>query len=283
MVKFGCCLPGASFVPQAGDDNRTAAAPLQRLKENLALLSAHGYDFAEMTVGTLVGPSDEDFNPWVQAIQQSGIGVPVVNSFIPKSIRLTGPDVRREAIEDYLKLAFPRVKAVGGEIIIFGSGGARNVPEDFDRADAYMQITDFLQLCNEYGSKYDITVAIEPLNRKESNVINTVGEALQLGKELNLPRVQVLADSYHMLEEKEGISVLSEAVASGLLAHVHIADRDRVFPGLPADQGMDFSRFFQQLHDSGYEGRISAECRFDDFSVNSKRSLDYVRGLWDSL
>lgn len=283
MIKFGCCLPGASFVPQAGDDSTTQNDPFTQLKDNLALLSGHEYDFAELTVGTLTGAKEEDFQGWVHMIQASGIEVPVLNSFIPPTIKLTGPNVNKDAIEDYLKLAFTRVKAVGAETIIFGSGGARSYPEGFAKSEAMKQISDFLHICSHYASEYGIKVAIEPLNRKESNIINTVGEALELAKELNLPYITVLADSYHMLEEQESLTVLSDVVAAGLLAHVHIADRDRVFPGLPAVNGMDFRAFFQALHEAGYEGRISAECRFDNFSVNSKLSLNYVRTLWASI
>jgi D-psicose/D-tagatose/L-ribulose 3-epimerase len=283
MVKFGCCLPGASFVPQVGDDNAIKTDPYNQLKNNLALLSKHEYDFAELTVGTLASAKEDDFQNWVQMIKASDIDVPVLNSFIPPAIKLTGPNVNKDAIEDYLKLAFIRVKAIGGETIIFGSGGARSFPEGFAKSESMKQLSGFLRICSNYASKYGIKVAIEPLNRKESNVINTVGEALELAKELKLPYITVLADSYHMLEEQESLTVLSDAVASGLLAHVHIADRERVFPGLPAVNGMDFRAFFQALHKSGYDGRISAECRFDDFSVNSKRSLDYVRALWASI
>ncbi|WP_165452754.1 sugar phosphate isomerase/epimerase family protein [Paenibacillus thalictri] len=253
------------------------------MKDNLALLLEHNYDFAELTVGTLMGVPEDDFPNWVHMIQASGIDVPVLNSFIPRTIKLTGPDVNKDAIENYLKIAFARVKAIGATTIVFGSGGARSFPEGFSKSEAVRQVSAFLQMCSHYAAQYSIHVVIEPLNRKESNVINTVAEALELAKELRLPYISVLADSYHMLEEQENLSVLSDAVASGLLTHVHIADRGRVFPGLPAPDGMDFRAFFQELHKSGYEGRISAECRSDDFSVNSKRSLDYVRTLWASL
>lgn len=283
MVKFGCCLPGASFVPQASDDNAVKGDPFLQLQENLKLISEHGYDFAELTVGTLTGVSEHDFPRWVEMIRASGTEVPVLNSFIPPAVKLTGPEVNRAGIEDYLQLAFTRVKAIGGETIIFGSGGARSFPEGFAKDEAMKQISDFLHICSEYAAQYEITVAIEPLNRKESNMINSVREALELAKELDLPYITVLADSYHMLEEQEGLSVLSDTTASGLLAHVHIADRDRVFPGLPAENGMDFRAFFQALHTSGYEGRVSAECRFDNFSANSKQSLDYVRALRASI
>jgi D-psicose/D-tagatose/L-ribulose 3-epimerase len=282
MVQFGCCLPGASFVPQAGDTPRSSDDPVAAVVQGIDMLAGHGYDFAELTVGTLTGLSEDDFARMKAAMLQAKLAVPVLNSFIPPHLKLTGPDVDGEAIDAYLRLAFSRVKEIGAGAIIFGSGGARSYPDGFSRDEALEQIGQFLQLCSRYAVEHGIVVAIEPLNRKESNVIHTVQEALELAQRLNLPHIQVLADSYHMLEEREPLAILQEAVRSGLLAHVHIADRNRQFPGLPVEDGMDFGAFFHELYEAGYAGRVSAECSFADFAVNSGKSLDFVKALWAS-
>jgi len=283
MTKFGCCLATASFVPQVDKHNVKPDDPLVQLKDGLALLAGHGYDFAELTVGALTGLTEEQFEQAKRIIAESGLPVPVLNSFIPPRIKLTGPQVSMEEIRSYVELAMSRVSAVGARMIIFGSGGARSYPEGFPKDQAMEQIGAFLTLCDEIAEKYGITVAIEPLNRGESNVINTVEEALELALRLRLPRIKVLADSYHMLLEEEKLEMLHAAVKERMLAHVHIADRDRVFPGLPAERGMDFPAFFRTLHEAGYEGLISAECRADGFAENSKTSLDYVRSVWKDI
>jgi len=283
MIQFGCCLPGASFVPQVGDESRKDVDPIVSLQEGLRLLKNHGYDFAELTVGTIANLSEEDFKRAKETILSSGINVPVYNSFVPPHIKLTGPDISHNKIKEYLELAITRVSEAGGEYIIFGSGGARSYPEDFPKEEAMKQIEQFLSTCNDYAAKNNVIIAIEPLNKKESNVINQVREGVELARRLQLSHIKVLADSYHMIEENESYTILPEAVEENLLAHVHIADRNRVFPGLPVEDGMDFTEFFKVLQQCQYSGRISAECRVDNFASESKDSLQFVRNTWESV
>ncbi|MFP3711872.1 TIM barrel protein, partial [Paraburkholderia sp. SIMBA_009] len=69
----------------------------------------------------------------------------------------------------------------------------------------------------------------EPLNRKESNLVNSVADGARLAKALNRPEVRGLADFYHMDEEAEPLDALREHCA--WLAHIHLADTGRLNPG----------------------------------------------------
>ncbi len=131
--------------------------------------------------------------------------------------------------------------------------------------------------------KYGVTIAIEPLNRKESNVINTVAEALELAEELDLPGIQVLADAYHMYLEREPLEIISRAVKAGRLAHVHYAEFDRSFPVGQADNGVDFAQLFTLLQEAGYTGGISAECSSKQIAVDSEESLSYISRIWNEV
>ena len=74
-----------------------------------------------------------------------------------------------------------------------------------------------------------LIIALEPLRRQESNLINTVAEAAELAGRTGCEAVMVLADFFHMQEEKESLEHLF--IFREQLAHVHVADTGRLAPG----------------------------------------------------
>ncbi|MBO0995334.1 sugar phosphate isomerase/epimerase family protein [Bacillus sp. SD088] len=282
-TKFGCCLIIGSFVPQTeGKDIETDN--VKQLGAGLQLLEENGYDFAELTVQFLTQLSEEEFQQAKQIIQQSSLNIPVCNSFIPPQLKIVGPTVSIIKLDDYLDLAMRRVQEIGGEQIIFGSGGARTIPDGFSRDQGYEQIKQFLCRCESYAAKYGITIAIEPLNKLESNIINTVEEAISLAEEVNLPHIKVLADSYHMDLENESFTILKRAIKDEWLSHVHISDRERRFPGeLEGKEAMNFSRFFLILQEENYKGLISSECNAASFVDENALSLEFVKRTWSTV
>ena len=277
MVNFGCCLPIGSFVPQM-DDKETDV--LEGFKKGFSILENNGFDFAELTVGSVADLSSDEFEEVKKLLADYSISVPAFNCFIPGNIPLTGEEVSYEKIEEYLQLVMKRMGEMGGKYVVFGSGSARKVPEGFSRNKAIIQLENFLKMCNKYGKKHDIIIAIEHLNKKETNIINSVKEGYELAKKINLPHIKVLADSYHMFEESESFDILEEV--NNDLVHVHIADKDRKYPGEIVDQGVDFEKFFKTLKSIGYDENISLECSFSDFEEDSKNSLDYIRKVYNN-
>ena len=106
--------------------------------------------------------------------------------------------------------------------------------------------------------KYGIKVVIEPLNSKETNFINTVPEGYSVCKASDKTNCFVLCDYFHFTEENEPFSDIERS--KDRLAHVHIAHPgDRNVP-LPED-GHDYTPFFNELKDAGYNSFISIEAR----------------------
>lgn len=97
---------------------------------------------------------------------------------------------------------------------------------------------------------------LEPLNRFEARLLNRVGQAVELARRSDHPRVVALADLFHMnIEEASMRDPLIEADA--LLGHVHIADNNRLEPGAGC---MDFRVPLAALREIGYSGWVSLEC-----------------------
>ncbi len=97
---------------------------------------------------------------------------------------------------------------------------------------------------------------LEPLNRYETYFLNRVEQALEIAEAVNHPRVKVLADLFHMNIEEKSLGDPIRA-AGPRLGHVHIADNNRLQPGLGF---MDFRPAFAALREIGYQGYVSIEC-----------------------
>jgi len=215
------------------------------------------YDYMEWSVADLLCPlaPEPAFQAACAAVQASHLPYEVANSFVPGSLKITGPAVDGQALDAYVRTVMERAERIGLEIIVFGSGGARQIPVGFDRKRAHEQIVAFCRMVGPIAQAHGITVAVEPLNKAECNVLNTVDECAGLVNEVAHPSIRLLADAYHMM--RDGDPVRSIVEHGHLLAHVHIATiPNRYAPGA---ETCDFTSFFAALAAVRYDGRISIE------------------------
>ena len=282
-MKLSCCAGLASFVPQTVDAKQldTGAAykaKLEKAPATLKTLSDAGCDFFEFGVGMLCPESPKFlFEGFKDLVADYPLRAECFNSFIPADLKVTGPDVDTVRLDNYLVNATERAAELGGEIIVFGSGGARGVPEGFSRKRAHGQILEFLEAAANYAGEHGLVIAIEPLNRSETNVINSIAEAVQFADELGRPEVQVLVDFYHQMLEDE---TFDEIVRAGeRIVHVHVADTDRLYPG---SGKYDYGRFAKSLADAGYNKRVSVECNFRDFDQEVPQSIQFLHEVFNA-
>ena len=124
--------------------------------------------------------SDADFAALCKRVERSGIRCEACNNFFPGRIRLTGPDVDEQAIRAYYAKALEHAATLGVKSIVFGSAGAKRVPEGFDMDRAYQQVVQVTRETGEAAAKYGITIVIEPVRMPDCNIINTFAEGVQL-------------------------------------------------------------------------------------------------------
>lgn len=229
---------------------------------NADFINSIGFDFIELNVQRdLVPESDESvFTPILKRLSESPIRVLAANCLFPGSIKLTGPDVDFSRITEYLESAFERAHRAGMTIIVFGAGGARAVPDGFNREKALEQLVHIGSMMGSIAAKNDILVVVEPLNPDECNILNTVDETGKYIRYINHKNIRLLVDSFHW--SKNDLDTKSIVENGELIKHVHIATyASRMFPGA---EPCDFSQFFESLKKSGYIGPISVE----SFSFN---------------
>jgi sugar phosphate isomerase/epimerase len=272
-VRFGICCGLGSFVAQIKDQ------PLSALPRLMDTLKSAGADYVEFGVATVMPEAPEqEFEKLQRAMAPCPLRAEAFNSFIPGKHRITGPDVNRKAVLDYCRVALRRCKALGGEVVVLGSAGARKVPDGFDPKKAEGQFIEFCRELNPIAEEIGIDIAIEPLNRKEDNLILSVEHGKRLVDAVAKPRIRLLADLYHMSEEKEPREVLAKTGAC--LCHTHLADLGRVAPGFAPNGEEDFIGFFRNLRKAGYDKRCSFEGSFKDIEQQSKPVIDLLRKRW---
>jgi len=250
-------------------------APIDRLED----VAAIGYDYIELSLTAASAWSDAEFDLARAAVDAAPIRAEAFNGMMPADYRLTGPNADHAAALQYLDKAFGRAAALGGKVVVFGSGGARRVPDRFPTDEAWEQLAAFLhgaaRLCETHG----ITLVIEPLRKQETNILHTVAEGFALAAKTAEPTVGVLGDTYHMYNENEPYSAL--VAAAPLLRHVHTAENvKRAFPS-PED-GTDYAGLFAALKQAGYEGRVSVEGGAPDFVKDAATALQTLRAARDA-
>lgn len=242
---------------------------------NAFLVLKAGGDFVEEAVGRFLKPGSdyEDFEKSLNFLKESPLPVPSCNSFFPAELRLTGDEVDEAKVFQWAETAFSRAQQAGVRIIVLGSGGARKIPDGFAYDKAFSQFTNLLARMGEIAEKYQVTIALEHLNRQETNFINTLEEANAIVSKVNHPAVGLLCDVYHMLKENETLRSILKA--GKRIVHCHVAEKtNRAAPGT---HGQDFVPYFRALKKAGFKGKISIECNWNDFPVEVEHSLKYIK------
>lgn len=244
--------------------------------EQAEIAHTAGFDYLECTVVSLLPEANEAmFAPVLEKYQAAPLPVLACNVFLPGDLKIVGPDVDQLRVQRYVRTALRRVRLIGANVVVFGSGGARRVPDGFARAAAEDQLVDFLRLVADAATLHGLTVVIEPLNRKESNIVNSVDEGVALARRVNQPSIQVLADFYHMDEEQESLQHLVEY--KDWLKHIHVADTGRRAPGTGQ---YPYPEFVDLLHQANYDGLVSIECRWEDFAAEAGPACRFLHQVF---
>ena len=245
--------------------------------EMAARAAEAGFDYFESRVADVLCPQSEDtaFRAALKKAQSAAIPCKALNCFVPGDLKITGLSADPAALRDYVETTCTRAAGAGVETIVFGSGGARRIPEGFDRDRAWEQLLDFCGLAADAAHGLGVTIVVEPLSRDDCNVLTSVAECARLVRAIDRPELRLLVDSYHFMRDDDSLDDL--AAAGELLAHVHTA----TVPGrfAPGAEACDLAPFFRTLGDAGYDGRVSIEGRIEDPAAQLPVALKTLRGL----
>jgi len=258
--------------------------------DDVTMMRDLGYDFWEWGASAAFDPSKDDawWQTQKEAIAKRPLPLRSCNGFIPGNFRLTGPNADHAPALDYAETVLRRADDIGVKTVVFGSGGARNVPGDFcgkPHPDLERGVRQYAEFCRALVKRVadlkTVQIVIEPLRPNESNIINYVFQGLAICRDVKSPRLAQLADIFHMMMGGDSPSAIVDA--GRLLRHVHIADYEtRKFPGYDPRETARLKPYFHALASIGYTGGVSCECGWGekcDLEKNLRKALETMRQL----
>ena len=244
--------------------------------ERIEISKKIGFDYVESGFSLLAdAENDEKYDAFIRLTKEYEIPCLSVNCFLPGSLKVTGPETDPAALTAYVERGMRRGAALGVKKVVFGSSGARNIPDGFPFDEAMRQIFAFLtDIVSPIAEKFGIIVVIEPLSPKDTNVIRTLREGAEIVAAVNRPNIMLLGDVYHMYNVNEGEADVR--MMKGILKHAHIAQpQNRVYPA-PGDD-YDYATFISALEFAGCD-TCSVEARTDDFTADAANAIAVLKG-----
>jgi D-psicose/D-tagatose/L-ribulose 3-epimerase len=208
-----------------------------------------GYDGVELPIfeGT-----PEHFRKIGEAVRDNGLRATAV-TVIPDAAHdcmSDDPAVRAGAVK-HLTWAIDCLTAAGGETLcgpfhqplgVF-SGNPPTTGERANVVSVHRQVA-------AYAARHNVKLSVEPLNRFECYLLNTVGDAANMARAVNAPNYGLLYDTFHCnIEEKDPVGIIAPNLA--YINHVHFSENDR---GTPGKGHVPWAATMQALKRGGYDG-----------------------------
>ncbi|MCT1363175.1 sugar phosphate isomerase/epimerase family protein [Microbacterium sp. NRRL B-14842] len=223
--------------------------------EPLARTAARmGYDALELPL--------ESFGDWdplrARAVLDGlGMGAVVVGAMGPgRSLLARAGDVA--ATQDYLRACLDAAAVLGAAVVagpFYAPTGVTWRMDETERAEVVGELRDNLAPLAREAAAIGVTLAVEPLNRYETSVLNTVAQSLDALAPLLGAGVGLALDTYHLnIEEKRPADAVRAAGAA--IAHVQVCGSDR---GAVGDDHTDWPEMLRALDDAGYRGVLGLE------------------------
>ncbi len=224
------------------------------LEESLKKAAALGFDGVELFTGS---GADLDEGYLRKQLDYYGLGLAAVGTGAGKVIHgltLTDPDpnIRQKAI------------AFISEMILFGAhfgapaiiGSMQgNVLPGSNREETMERLFHGLEILQKKASDEGVTLIYEPLNRYETNLLNTLKAGIEFLKKNDLKNVRLLADLFHMnIEEDSLTEIILES--GNYIGHVHFADSNRKSMGFGHTNMQPIAAALKEINYAGY---VSAE------------------------
>jgi sugar phosphate isomerase/epimerase len=244
-----------SFSIQTAEGTLRPRAAREQLGSMLSILAKLRFDGVELMPYDCIKLGDREVS---ELLKSYGLGLSAVGTGILYVKRgLSIADTRKNVRETAIKLVngfLDFAGKCGAPVLIIGL--VRGKIPDRCSSRKYLQLfRESVERIAESAHDRSMILVVEPINRYETNVINTIEDAIEFEKNLQHDNVKILIDTFHMnIEERD----ISEAIIRGgnRIKHVHLADSNRLAPGLGH---IDFRKVINSLDRIDYEGYLSAE------------------------
>jgi sugar phosphate isomerase/epimerase len=251
--------------------------PGENLIEKFDFATAAGFDAIELR-----GAGDLRFRerlPELRAARAAGVVMPSVCVMMDHFIGDFDADLRRDAIDNMKSLLEVIVQAGGFGAITPAAYGLFSLalppftPPRSPEEDRKVLLGGLVEL-GEHAAAEGAVLLLEPLNRYEDHMVNTLDQAVSLCREVGLPSVKVMGDFFHMSIEEVDLAA-SIGRAEGWLGHMQLGDSNRLEPGAGH---LDFGPSLRALEEIGFDGYLAMECGLSgDPAAVLPRVAQYLR------
>ncbi len=244
---------------------------------NIAKIAGWGYDGVELAIRD---PDLINADTFVSILTDHGLKVPAIGTgqaWGEERLSFTNPNAEvRNAAVNRIKRQIQLAQRFNALVII---GLIRGVtPPGQTQVQSMRFLTQCLQECLEDASAQGVCLALEPLNRYETDLINTTTNGLELIHQIGSPNLGLLLDTFHMNIEEADIEE-SIRLCGNHIFHFHVADSNRKYPGAGH---LDFLSIVNALYATGYQGWISGEFLPDpDSDTAAQRSITMIRNIFN--
>lgn len=256
-------------VPEKSDD-------FKDFEEKVKYLAKIGYDGVELAIRD---PKNIDAEKVKKLIDDLRLKVPTISTgeaYIKDGLSLSGAKkkIRTRAV-NRIKNQIEFAAGFGACVTI---GLIRGWLDKESQYDSEERFTDSVYQCSEFAEKNKVNLLLEPLNRYETDFINTLEEADDFIYNFSIKNLFILADTYHMNIEEKSVSS-SILKNEELIRHVHAADNNRLAPG----QGhLNFKMIFWALREINYQRFITAEILLKpSFEIAAFQTMDFLKSIID--
>ena len=259
--------------------------------EQCRVAAALGYDGLEVAPFTLATDpmdlSDAQAREFGRVARDHGLEISGLHWLLvaPAGLSIVSADAAlRQRSTAVMQRLVELCALMGGRYLVHGSPKQRSVPPGATRAAALERARECLTAVARTAEQCGVVYCIEPLSTAETDLLNTVEEAVELVQAIGSPAFRTMIDcSAAGQTEREDIPALMRRwMPTGHIAHVQVNDPNRRGPG---QGGMRFASILAALREmqatGHYHGIVAVE-PFDyvpDGMGSAARAIGYLRGL----
>ena len=227
----------------------------QNAPELFSKIKNLGYDKVEIAIED---PKEIDTKAIKEQLDNFELEALVCGAFGPTR-DLTSDDAKlRETGIAYIETCLDIAKELGASFfagpMYSAVGKARMVSPEQKRKE-WERAAEGLRMACELASGRDLDIALEPLNRFESDLINNVDDVLRLIKDIDHPSAKVCLDMFHMnIEEPDPEDAIVKA--GDKLIHLQVSENYR---GTPGTGSTNWQAYYSGLKKINYQGTVSIE------------------------
>jgi len=234
--------------------------------EQCDLVARTGYRGIEIAPFSLVKESVEELaagrrREMVRSMKNAGIecaGLHWLLSSPPPGLHVTTPDQEtRRKTWAYLEKLIDFCGDLGGPVMVFGSPKGRSSIGGLSATEAKKYLTEGLAGIADHARRRGVKILLESLGKNQTDVVNTLAEAVEILERLDHPAIQTMFDFHNATDETEPFPDLIEKYFSRI-RHVHVQEMDGRYLG-SGKGATEFAPAFQKLKDRNFRGWISVE------------------------